>query len=125
MTIPGFYTQYGSGARGTRLHGENWPERCQILRDAGVEKAGASGIHALRADDDRPALTINGIRGGYQGPGSKAVIPARAAGKAQFSTGPGPGPGRHRPALSRQYIARITPPPCAPDPYISSAPSPP
>ena len=57
----------------------------------------------------RPALTINGFVGGYQGPGAKAVIPAKAAAKLNFRLVPDQDP-REIETLFRQHIARITPP---------------
>ena len=44
----------------------------------------------------RPALSINGITGGYQGSGAKAVIPAHATAKLNFRLVPDAGSGRNR-----------------------------
>ena len=56
----------------------------------------------------RPALTINGISGGYQGPGGKGVIPARATAKLSLRLVPDQDP-QEVDRLFRNQIARITP----------------
>lgn len=43
-----------------------------------------SGVPALRRLLFEPALSINGLLGGYTGPGSKTVIPAQAMAKLDF-----------------------------------------
>jgi acetylornithine deacetylase/succinyl-diaminopimelate desuccinylase-like protein len=45
---------------------------------------GLSGVAALRRLIFEPTCTINGMVGGYTGPGSKTVIPARAMAKLDF-----------------------------------------
>ena len=57
----------------------------------------------------RPALTINGVTGGYQGPGGKSVIPAHAAAKLNIRLVPDQDP-REIERLVRSYIADIAPP---------------
>lgn len=54
-------------------------------------------------------MTINGLSGGYQGSGAKAVIPARASAKLNFRLVPDQDP-REIEQLFRRYVAHITPP---------------
>jgi acetylornithine deacetylase/succinyl-diaminopimelate desuccinylase-like protein len=55
-------------------------------------------------------LTVNGIAGGYQGPGGKAVLPARASAKLSFRLVPDQDPAEIE-RLFREHIARIAPSP--------------
>jgi acetylornithine deacetylase/succinyl-diaminopimelate desuccinylase-like protein len=56
----------------------------------------------------RPALSINGIVGGYQGPGVKSVIPAKATVKLNLRLVPDQDPFAIE-QLLRQYLQEITP----------------
>ena len=57
----------------------------------------------------RPSLDINGIWGGYQGPGSKTIIPAWAAAKVSCRLVPDQDP-RHVASALRTYIEAVRPP---------------
>jgi len=86
------------------------PSDAQILRDAQAEKGwGEVGFTLYERTTIRPALTINGIVGGYGGAGVKAIIPSCAIAKLNFRLVPNQDP-REIDKLFRQYIARITPP---------------
>lgn len=111
VTIPGFYNrvrrwsdeELGRMAR-------TGPTDEQILRAARVAKGwGERGYTLYERTTIRPALTINGITGGYQGPGGKSVIPARASAKLNFRLVPNQDP-RTIEQLFRCHIARVTPP---------------
>ena len=56
----------------------------------------------------RPALTVNGIVGGYQGPGGKGVIPGHALAKLSFRLVPDQDPEKIS-QLFHDYIAQVTP----------------
>lgn len=57
----------------------------QILQDLDIEQPwGEPGYSLHERMTSRPALTINGLQGGYQGPGSKAVIPSHGSAKLSF-----------------------------------------
>ena len=111
VAIPGFYDavrEWGEEERA--FMARTGHKDVQILRDAGVEKGwGERGYTLYERATIRPAMTINGIHGGYQGPGSKAVIPARAVAKLSFRLVPEQDP-REIDQLFRGYVARITPP---------------
>ncbi|MEI6278625.1 MAG: dipeptidase [Verrucomicrobiae bacterium] len=56
-----------------------------IARQAGVERLGGEpGFSAVERIGARPTAEINGIGGGYQGEGSKTVLPAEAFFKVSF-----------------------------------------
>jgi acetylornithine deacetylase/succinyl-diaminopimelate desuccinylase-like protein len=111
MAIPGFYERVRRWSGEERAHmARTGPTDAQILRDAQVEKAwGERGYTLYERTTIRPALSVTGIVGGYQGPGVKAVIPARAVAKLNFRLVPEQDPCEID-RLIRRHIARITPP---------------
>ncbi|MCG3179350.1 MAG: Succinyl-diaminopimelate desuccinylase [Phycisphaerae bacterium] len=54
-----------------------------LAGEAGVERfaGGEQGVHFLVRRWFRPTCDVNGLSGGYQGPGSKTIIPASAMAK--------------------------------------------
>jgi acetylornithine deacetylase/succinyl-diaminopimelate desuccinylase-like protein len=85
------------------------PSDSSFLRDAQAERAwGERGYSVSERTTIRPALTINGISGGYQGVGGKGIIPARAAAKLSFRLVPNQDPYQVE-RLFRDHIARVTP----------------
>ena len=102
LTIPGFYDQVRSLTRGERVYmAAVGPSDAEILRDAGAGRGwGERGYSLYERTTVRPALSVNGISGGYQGPGVKAVIPSRASAKFNFRTRARSGPTRHRSSVS-------------------------
>ena len=117
IAIPGFYDRVQRWSEQERADmARTGPSDAQILRDAGALRGwGEKGDHQGRPytlyerTTIRPALTINGITGGYQGPGGKAIIPARASAKLSFRLVPDQEPGEID-LLLRQHLARLTPP---------------
>ena len=66
---------------------------------------GLNGAAALRRLMFEPTCTINGIWGGYSGPGSKTVIPCQAAAKLDFRLAPDQTPEEAL-RLLRAHLAR-------------------
>ena len=86
------------------------PSDARMLRDASATKAwGESGYSLYERTTIRPALTVSGVVGGYQGPGVKAAIPTCAVAKLNFRLVPDQDP-REIDQLFREYVARIAPP---------------
>jgi acetylornithine deacetylase/succinyl-diaminopimelate desuccinylase-like protein len=111
IAIPGFYDRVRRwGASERAQMAQQGPSHEQILRDAGTDQGwGEAGYSLYERTTIRPALTLNGIRGGYQGPGGKGIIPARASAKLSFRLVPDQEPAMIE-RLVRRHLAQITPP---------------
>jgi len=109
VTIPSFYNSVREWSEKERASmAYTGPTDREILRDAqAVQGWGERGYTLYERTTIRPGLTINGIHGGYQGPGVKAVIPARAVAKLNFRLVPDQDPHEIE-RLFRRHIARIT-----------------
>ena len=57
-----------------------------LKKDYGLSETlrGRSGLDLLQAVYMRPSITICGVTSGYQGPGSKAIVPSTASAKVEF-----------------------------------------
>ncbi len=94
VTIPGFY----DGAQ--LLSSDEKAESAALPFDdsAWMSAVGVSavrtdhGIPILQAVSAHPTLDVNGIWGGYQGPGAKTVLPAKAGAKISMRLVPGQDP---------------------------------
>jgi acetylornithine deacetylase/succinyl-diaminopimelate desuccinylase-like protein len=110
IAIPGVYDKVRkvSAAESARMAWTG-PTDAKILADAQTERGwGESGHSLLERLTLRPALTVNGILGGYQGSGAKGVIPSRASAKLSFRLVPDQDP-REIDRLFRAYVADIAP----------------
>ena len=86
VQIPGFYDDVAELPAAQK---KQWAElgfdAKRFLGDIGLETpCGEQDRSVLELLWSRPTAEINGIWGGYQGPGSKTVIPAEAAAKLTF-----------------------------------------
>lgn len=110
VAIPGFYKSVRQPSEAERDYmARVGPTDEEILRDARVQRAwGEPGFSLYERTTVRPALTVNGVVGGYRGAGVKAVIPARALAKLGFRLVPDQDP-REIEQLFRQHIERIAP----------------
>jgi acetylornithine deacetylase/succinyl-diaminopimelate desuccinylase-like protein len=111
VAIPGFYDRVAepSPAERARL-ARSGPSGAQLLKNAGVNLGwGEAGYLLFERTSIRPALTVNGLTGGYQGPGKKDVIPSTARARIAFRLVPGQDP-QEIDRLFRHHIVRITPP---------------
>ncbi|QDV36211.1 dipeptidase [Tautonia plasticadhaerens] len=111
VAVPGFYDRVRPvGPDERSFMARRGPSDARILRDAGVDRPwGEPGYSLHERTTIRPALTINGLSGGYQGPGGKAVIPASAVAKVGIRLVPDQDPGEIS-RLVRRHIARLAPP---------------
>lgn len=111
IAIPGFYDRVlGWNQEERRRMARTGPSDEELRQRAGISKGwGEEGYSLYERITIRPALTVNGITGGYQGPGEKGVIPASASVKLGFRLVPDQDPLEIM-QLTRDYLARITPP---------------
>ena len=111
IAIPGFYRRVRLWRENERTYmAKVGPTDNKLLHDAGTNVGwGEMDYTAYERTTIRPALSVNGITGGYQGEGAKAVIPHRALAKLNFRLVPDQKP-REIDQLLRDYIARIKPP---------------
>ncbi len=83
ITVPGFYdgVEMPAAAQVEQWRGLGFrPEK--FLADIGLKQpAGEAGFTVLEQLWSRPTLEFNGISGGYQGVGTKTVIPSKASAK--------------------------------------------
>jgi acetylornithine deacetylase/succinyl-diaminopimelate desuccinylase-like protein len=111
VAIPGFYDRVrGLSEMEREYMRRNGPQDRKILQDAETETDwGELGYSLYERVTVRPSLSINGISGGYEGVGSKAVIPSRAQAKLSFRLVADQEP-REIEILFRRHIGGITPP---------------
>lgn len=110
IAIPGFYRNVRTwGDKERHSMAASGPTDEQILERAQTQKTWGEKDYSLyERTTIRPALTIHGITGGYQGPGDKGIIPARASVKMGFRLVPDQNPKRIA-ELTRDYLLRIAP----------------
>ncbi len=96
VQLPGFYDGVRdiSPARAAQWAALGFDE-ARFLGDVGLTTpCGETGRTPLERLWARPTCDINGIWGGYQGPGAKTVIPAEAGAKVSFRLVPGQDPDK-------------------------------
>jgi acetylornithine deacetylase/succinyl-diaminopimelate desuccinylase-like protein len=111
IDIPGFYDAVRTWpAAERRFMARSGRTDEQILRDAGAPTVwGEPGFTLYERATIRPALSVTGIIGGYQGAGGKSVIPARATARLNFRLAPDQDPAEIE-RLVRRYVTAVTPP---------------
>ncbi len=111
VTIPGFYDDVAPLSAFERRQFAHFPMKDRDLEKLlGVEKLfGERGFTPTEQRSARPTFEINGLTSGYQGHGSKTIVPAWARAKITCRLVP-----RQRPARIRKvvcdYITKICPP---------------
>jgi acetylornithine deacetylase/succinyl-diaminopimelate desuccinylase-like protein len=111
VTVPGFYDQVVPLPDRERAYlARTGPSDRAILASAGADRGcGEDGWTLYERSTARPSLTVNGLTGGYQGPGAKAVIPAVATAKLSFRLVPDQDPVEIA-RLFRHHLSALTPP---------------
>jgi len=111
ITIPGFYDDVVPLTSYERKQLARLPFNEKEHRDfLGVPKLfGEKGYPPVEQRSARPTLEINGLTSGYQGDGSKTIIPAWARAKITMRLVPNQKPARII-KLAQQHLKRICPP---------------
>lgn len=113
VTLPGFYEGVATPSLAQLAQ---WREldfdAATFLGAVGLSTpAGEEGVSVIEQLWSRPTAEINGIFGGYTGPGTKTVIPAHATAKLSFRLVPKQEPARILDGLHR-FIAERLPKDC-------------
>jgi acetylornithine deacetylase/succinyl-diaminopimelate desuccinylase-like protein len=111
VAVPGFYDGVPTldDAHLAELRALAYDEAREAAAVGVAELAGERGRLALERMWHRPTLECNGIWGGYQGPGSKTIIPSWAKAKLSARLVGEQDPAHIRQLVSAQ-IARLAPP---------------
>ncbi|MDG1890656.1 MAG: dipeptidase [Verrucomicrobiota bacterium] len=83
VNVPGFYDDVEPLTRLERSQNKRFPLKdTRLAKDLGVrELFGERHYHTVERRSARPTLEINGLTSGYQGEGSKTIIPSTASAK--------------------------------------------
>jgi acetylornithine deacetylase/succinyl-diaminopimelate desuccinylase-like protein len=111
IRIPGFYDDVRPLEDWERAEFAKLPfSEADFQRDLAVPTlAGEEGYTTLERKWARPTCDINGIFGGYSGPGPKTVLPGKAGAKLSFRLVPDQDP-KTIDRLFRDHVARVCPP---------------
>ncbi len=111
IRVPGFYDDVVALGEADRAAYAALPFDDEHYRQfLGVpELVGEAGYTTLERKSGRPTLDVNGIWGGYQGEGTKTIIPGRAAAKITCRLVPDQDPVRIFENL-RAFVEEIAPP---------------
>ncbi|HET9847785.1 MAG TPA: dipeptidase [Candidatus Dormibacteraeota bacterium] len=110
ILVPGFYDGVRPLSEEERREFARIPfDEAELKQTYGLQAlAGEAGFTPTERNWARPTLDVNGIWGGYQGPGAKTIIPAWAAAKISCRLVPDQDPKAVAQAL-RDYVDEIRP----------------
>lgn len=103
ITVPGFYDGVEPLSDFEREQLGRYPEtEASLKRHLGVKGLfGESGYTPVEQRSARPTLEINGLTSGYQGEGSKTIVPSRASAKVTCRLVPNQKPKQVLKAIQR------------------------
>jgi len=113
VSIPGFYDQVVPLEKWERDMWASLPDgQAATIEETGVPSLwGEAGYTALEQRWGRPTAEVNGIGGGYQGEGSKTVIPREAMAKLSFRLVPDQDPAETL-RLAKNHLEKVCPDSC-------------
>ena len=111
ITIPGFYDDVLEAKPEERKMMNQAPfDEKEYKDDLGVKELwGEKGFTTIERTGIRPTLELNGIWGGYQGEGSKTVLPSKASAKISARLVPNQS-SKKITKLLLEYFKKIAPP---------------
>lgn len=111
VTIPGFYDDVLPLTKVEKQHLARVPfNEKEFKKFLGVKELfGEKGYTVMERRSARPTIEINGLTSGYQGQGSKTIIPSVASAKLTFRLVPNQTSDKIL-KLACNYIKKITPP---------------
>jgi acetylornithine deacetylase/succinyl-diaminopimelate desuccinylase-like protein len=111
VTIPGFYDDVAPLSAFERKQYARFPTRDRDLKKllGAPELFGERGFSPTEQRSARPTFEINGLTSGYQGQGSKTIVPAWARAKITCRLVPNQRPARIRKIVC-DYLRKICPP---------------
>ena len=110
ITIPGFYDDVVELSERDRSESAALPfEEGKWLGSIGIQKSRTEkGYSIVEAKSVRPTLDVNGMWGGYQGEGSKTVLPSKSGAKISMRLVPNQNPEDITKKI-RKYFEENTP----------------
>jgi acetylornithine deacetylase/succinyl-diaminopimelate desuccinylase-like protein len=111
VTVPGFYDDVAQLSAFERKQMARLPGNDrEFQKFLGVPKLfGERGFTSTEQRTARPTLEINGLTSGYQGEGSKTIVPAWARAKLTLRLVPNQNPSKIVKSV-RQYLEKLCPP---------------
>lgn len=111
VTLPGFYDRVAAVTAAEREMLARLPfdEATWLATANSTATYGENGYSTLERLWARPTAEVNGMWGGYTGPGAKTIVPAEAHAKISFRLVPDQEPAEVADAL-RAYVERSVPP---------------
>jgi acetylornithine deacetylase/succinyl-diaminopimelate desuccinylase-like protein len=111
VAVAGFYDEVGELSSDERaaLAGLPYDEGAYLAQVGAPSAFGEPGYTTLERQWTRPTLEVNGMWGGYQGPGQKTVIPGEACAKITCRLVPDQHPERVVALVSRHLEAHVPP----------------
>lgn len=82
VAVPGFYDRVRELSQEERAEIAALPfDEAAYVEQVGASAVGESGYSTLERQWTRPTVEVNGMWGGYQGPGTKTIVPSEAHAK--------------------------------------------